>query len=161
WRRSCSTSTSSRAGTPASPGRNAPRMDAARSDGLAPAGPAPRMAVRTTGGGPDLVLFHGGMGSWRHWTRNIDALAERFPVHALDHPSYGASAAVPRETSGAEYLDLVAALFAEMFPGDAPLRLAGFSFGGAIAARLARRLGARVSHLCLVSPAGFPARTFG
>ena len=122
---------------------------------------APRMAVRTTGSGPDVVLFHGGMGCWRHWTRNIGPLATRFTVHALDHPSYGASASVPREMSAAQYLDLVEAIFKEMFPGDSPLRFAGFSFGGAIAARLARRLGSRVSHLCLVSPAGFPARTFG
>jgi pimeloyl-ACP methyl ester carboxylesterase len=119
------------------------------------------MAVRTRGSGPDVVLFHGGMGSWRHWTRNIEPLAERFTVHALDHPSYGASASVPRETTGKEYLDLVHRLFVEMLPGDAPLRFAGFSFGGAIAANLARRLGARVTHLCLVSPAGFPPRTFG
>jgi pimeloyl-ACP methyl ester carboxylesterase len=122
---------------------------------------APPMAVRTKGRGPDVVLFHGGMGCWRHWTRNIEPLAERFTVHALDHPSYGASASVPRETTGKEYLDLMHRLFVEMFPGDAPLRFAGFSFGGAIAANLARRLGPRVSHLCLVSPAGFPPRTFG
>jgi pimeloyl-ACP methyl ester carboxylesterase len=119
------------------------------------------MAVHRSGAGPDLVLFHGGMGSWKHWIRNIAALAARFRVHALDHPSYGASASVPRETSGAEYLDLVHALFVAMFPGDAPLRLAGFSFGAAIAANLARRLGPRVTHLCLVSPGGFPARRFG
>jgi len=119
------------------------------------------MAVRTRGSGPDVVLFHGGMGCWRHWTRNVEPLAERFTVHALDHPSYGASASVPRETTGKEYLDLVHRLFLEMLPGDAPLRFAGFSFGGAIAANLARRLGARVTHLCLVSPAGFPPRTFG
>jgi len=119
------------------------------------------MAARTRGSGPDVVLFHGGMGSWRHWTRNIEPLAERFTVHALDHPSYGASASVPREATGKEYLDLVHRLFLEMLPGDAPLRFAGFSFGGAIAANLARRLGPRVTHLCLVSPAGFPPRTFG
>jgi pimeloyl-ACP methyl ester carboxylesterase len=122
---------------------------------------APAMARRTTGTGPDVVLFHGGMGCWRHWARNVDALAARFTVHALDHPSYGASAGVPRETTGAEYLDLVHGLFTRMFPGGSPLRLAGFSFGGAIAANLARRLGPRVTHLCLVSPAGFPARSFG
>ena len=122
---------------------------------------APRMAVRRAGQGPDLVLFHGGMGSWRHWTRNVDALAARFTVHALDHPSYGASASVPRDTTGPAYLDLVQRLFVEMFPGDAPLRLAGFSFGGAIAASLARRLAPRITHLCLVSPGGFPTRTFG
>jgi len=119
------------------------------------------MAVRTSGHGPNLVLFHGGMGSWKHWTRNIESLSARFTVHALDHPSYGASASVPREMSGAAYLDLVHELFREMFPGEAPLRFAGFSFGAAIAANLARRLAPRVTHLCLVSPAGFPSRTFG
>jgi pimeloyl-ACP methyl ester carboxylesterase len=119
------------------------------------------MAVRRSGHGPDVVLFHGGMGSWKHWIRNVEPLATRFTVHALDHPSYGASAEVPRETTSAEYLELIHELFAELFPGDAPLRFAGFSFGGAIAARLATRLGPRVTHLCLVSPAGFPTRSFG
>jgi len=118
------------------------------------------MAVHRSGSGPDVVLFHGGMGSWRHWIRNIEPLAARYTVHALDHPSYGASAPVPRETTGAAYLDLVHDLFVEMFPGTAPLRFAGFSFGAAIAANLARRLAPRVSHLCLVSPAGFPLRRF-
>jgi pimeloyl-ACP methyl ester carboxylesterase len=119
------------------------------------------MAVQRRGRGPDLVLFHGGMGSWKHWIRNIEPLAEHFTVHALDHPSYGASASVPRETTGPAYLDLVHEAFLAMFRGDAPLRLAGFSFGGAIAANLARRLGPRVTHLCLVSPGGFPSRRFG
>jgi pimeloyl-ACP methyl ester carboxylesterase len=118
------------------------------------------MAVRQSGSGPDVVLFHGGMGSWKHWTRNVDPLAARFTVHALDHPGYGASAPVPRETTGAAYLDLVHELFVEMFPGTTPLRFSGFSFGAAIAANLARRLAPRVTHLCLVSPAGFPLRRF-
>jgi 2-hydroxy-6-oxonona-2,4-dienedioate hydrolase len=122
---------------------------------------APGMAVRRSGRGPDLVLFHGGMGSWKHWIRNVGPLAERFTVYALDHPSYGDSAPVPRETTGAQYLDLVHRLLLEMLPGEAPLRFAGFSFGGAIAANLARRLGPRVTHLCLVSPGGFPMRKFG
>ena len=122
---------------------------------------APRMAVHRRGAGPDVVLFHGGMGSWKHWSRNVEPLATRFTVHALDHPSYGASASVPREMTGPQYLDLVHGLFLEMFPGNAPLRFAGFSFGGAIATQLARRLGPRVTHLCLVSPAGFPTRKFG
>src|SRR5438876_5321555 len=119
------------------------------------------MAVRRFGSGPDVVLFHGGMGSWKHWIRNVEPLATRFTVHALDHPSYGASAAVARDMTGAAYLDLVHDLLVEMLPGDAPLRLAGFSFGGAIAAHLARRLGPRVTHLCLLSPAVFPRRPFG
>src|SRR3989475_8766791 len=121
---------------------------------------APRMMARRSGSGPDVVLFHGGMGSWKHWIRNIEPLATRFTVHALDHPSYGDSAPVARETTGAAYLDLVHGLFLEMFPGAAPLRLAGFSFGGAIAANLARRLAPPVTHVCLVSPACSPARRF-
>jgi pimeloyl-ACP methyl ester carboxylesterase len=119
------------------------------------------MAVHTSGHGPDVVLFHGGLGSWKHWTRNIGPLSERFTVYALDLPSYGASASVPRETSGPAYLDLMHALVVERFPGSAPLRFAGFSFGAAIATNLARRLAPRVTHLCLVSPAGFPTRFFG
>jgi pimeloyl-ACP methyl ester carboxylesterase len=119
------------------------------------------MAVRRLGGGPDLVLFHGGMGSWKHWIRNVEPLAEYFTVHALDHPSYGDSAPVPRETTGPQYLDLVHGLLLEALPGAAPLRFAGFSFGAAIAASMARRLGPRVSHLALISPGGFPMRKFG
>ena len=119
------------------------------------------MAARRSGSGPDLVLFHGGMGSWRHWIRNVEPLSRHFTVHALDHPAYGDSARVPRETTGAAYLDLMHELIVEMFPGATPLRFAGFSFGGAIATHLARRLAPRVSHLCLISPGGFPTRRFG
>jgi pimeloyl-ACP methyl ester carboxylesterase len=119
------------------------------------------MAVRRSGSGPDLVLFHGGMGSWRHWIRNVEPLSRHFTVHALDHPSYGDSARVPHETTGAAYLDLMHEPIVELFPGVTPLRFAGFSFGGAIATHLARRLAPRVSHLCLISPGGFPTRRFG
>ncbi len=122
---------------------------------------APVMAVHKRGSGPDVVLFHGGMGCWQHWSRNVEPLSEQFTVHALDHPSYGASAEIPRETTGMAYLELVYREFLSMFPGEAPLRLAGFSFGGAIAAHLARRLGERVTHLCLVSPAGLAPRDYG
>jgi pimeloyl-ACP methyl ester carboxylesterase len=120
-----------------------------------------RMAVQRRGLGPDVVLFHGGMGSWQHWIRNVDALAARFTVHALDHPSYGDSPSVPREATGPEYLELMYRVISEMFPGESPLRFAGFSFGGAIAANLARRLSRRVTHLALISPGGFPRRRFG
>ncbi|WP_143309414.1 alpha/beta fold hydrolase, partial [Candidatus Entotheonella palauensis] len=98
---------------------------------------APVMAVETRGSGPDVVLFHGGMGCRKHWIRNIGPLSEHYTVHALDHPAYGESAIVPRDMSGADYLDLVYDTFLKRFPGEAPLRFAGFSFGGAIAANMA------------------------
>ncbi len=75
------------------------------------------MAVHRSGRGPDLVLFHGGMGSWKHWIRNVEPLATRFTVHALDHPPYGDSAPVPRETTGPQYLDLVHELLLAARPG--------------------------------------------
>src|SRR5262245_9476000 len=146
---------------PASPGSSGHLAEYSRCRGNHMRSLSPRMAVRRSGKGPDLVLFHGGMGSWKHWSRNLDVLSARFTVHALDHPSYGDSASVSPETTGGAYLDLVHGLFREMFPGEAPLRFAGFSFGGAIAANLARRLAPRVTHLCLVSPGGFPSRRFG
>lgn len=121
---------------------------------------APMMAMETSGSGPDVVLFHGGMGCRKHWIRNIGPLSEHYTVHALDHPSYGESAFVPRDMSGADYLDLVYNAFVKRFPGEAPLRFAGFSFGGAIAANMAARLGGRVTHLCLISTAGLPAKTY-
>src|ERR1044072_8736355 len=120
------------------------------------------MAVHRSGHGPDLVLFHGGMGSWKHWIRNVGPLSERFTVHALDHPSYGESASVPRETTGPQYLDLVHALLREVVPGEAPLRLAGFSFGAAIASRKGRRPGApRRPHPRPPPPGGWRAQKVG
>lgn len=121
---------------------------------------APVMAMETRGNGPDVILFHGGMGCRKHWIRNLSPLSEHYTVHALDHPSYGESAAVPQDMSGADYLDLVYDAFITCFPGENPLRFAGFSFGGAIATNLAARLGDRVTHLCLISTADLPSKTY-
>ena len=41
-------------------------------------GALPAMAVQRRGRGQDIVLFHGGMGWWKHWVRNVGPLAERF-----------------------------------------------------------------------------------
>jgi pimeloyl-ACP methyl ester carboxylesterase len=119
------------------------------------------LAAEKRGDGPDLVLFHGGMGCWKHWIRNIGPLSEHFTVHALDLPGYGESAGVPRDTSGERYLELMQQALLARFPDNKlPLRFAGFSFGAAVATHLAVKLGERVTHLCLISPAGFPPRTY-
>ena len=115
-----------------------------------------RLAIHSRGAaGEDLVLFHGGMGSWRHWARNIEPLATHFQVHALDLPGYGDSAAVPPKIDSQAYFDLVYELFVEAFPGDQPLRIAGFSFGAVVASTLVARLGARVKGFTLIGPSGF------
>ena len=55
-----------------------------------------RIVWRVWGSGPPLLLTHGGGGSWLHWIRNIDALAQERTVWAVDLPGYGDSAMPPR-----------------------------------------------------------------
>ena len=98
-------------------------------------------AFRTFGEGEPLVLMHGGAGSWLHWVRNVDTLAERFRVIALDLPSYGDSDRVEWSISTDEYLGTVADAVMEVC-GDVPrVHLAGFSFGGMVSAATAVALG--------------------
>ena len=42
-------------------------------------------------GKPILLLFHGGSGSWIHWIRNVQPLAQHFTVYAADLPGLGDS----------------------------------------------------------------------
>ncbi len=112
------------------------------------------LSVRTWGAGEPLVLLHGGMGSWRHWIRNLDALAARFTVHALDLPGCGDSDSVPRDIADDDYITRVEEAL-DAIGGARPFGLAGFSFGGIMAALVAARMGTRVRKLSLVSPGGF------
>jgi 2-hydroxy-6-oxonona-2,4-dienedioate hydrolase len=110
--------------------------------------------IKTLGQGEPLVLLHGGLGSINHWQRNLDALAQHYTVHALDMPSYGESPAVPKDTPRDEYVGYVIDALDAIAPSGA-FRLAGFSFGGMIAAACAARMGARIHKLSLLGPGGF------
>src|SRR5262252_8221466 len=112
------------------------------------------LAARITGAGEPLVLLHGGMGSWNHWTRNIDALAGRYTLYLLDMPGYGDSPAVDRATGEDDYVALVASAVAEIARAQA-VRLAGFSFGAVVAALVAERPGASIARLSLLGAGGF------
>jgi len=115
--------------------------------------PWPALAARTEGDGAPFVLLHGGVGSSSHWARNIEALARNYRVVAFDLPGYGASPDVPENLEPEQYIDWVAATVSEV-AGDG-CELAGFSFGGVIAARIAARFGARIQRLSLLAPGGF------
>ncbi len=128
--------------------------------GDAATGDAPVMNVHVEGSGPPLIFLHGGYGCWRHWVRNVGPLSEHFTVYAFDLPCYGASAAVPKETSAEDFLQIVYDELMRIFPNDEPLRFCGFSFGGAISAHLSGRLKDRVKGLTLISPGGFPPNEF-
>jgi pimeloyl-ACP methyl ester carboxylesterase len=113
-----------------------------------------RMAVHSVGTGPPLVLFHGGMGSWNHWIRNLDALAGRFRVHAVDLPGYGDAAAVDKSLPRQAYVELVVRELQSVV-GSESFCLAGFSFGGVVAAMTAASMGAQVSKISLIGGSGF------
>lgn len=115
------------------------------------------VAYRVFGAGDPLVLLHGGAGSWLHWVRNVDALATRFRVLAVDAPAYGESAAVPDDVTDEGYLRLFQAAVDEMVDGAARVHLTGFSFGGYVAAQLAVRLGLRTASLAMIGGAGYGA----
>ena len=111
---------------------------------------------RAWGQGQPLVLVHGGHGSWMHWARNIDSLAQHFQVLVPDLPGFGGSDDLAMPAHDPRRLDaLLAALeqSLDVLLPDSGFHLAGFSFGGAVAGLLAVRM-ARVQRLVLLGTGG-------
>jgi pimeloyl-ACP methyl ester carboxylesterase len=114
------------------------------------------LAWRRWGAGPPMVLLHGGTGSWTHWVRNIRALAEANTVWVPDMPGFGDSASPPRGANVASIAGIVADGIERLV--QAPVVLAGFSFGGLVAGNLAADRPALVRHLVLVGAGGLGLR---
>ncbi len=104
------------------------------------------------GRGKPLVLLHGGHGSWMHWIRNIEPLSEGFSVWVPDMPGYGDSGS-PQGTSLASLLQPTLASLNTLIGASVDIDLAGFSFGGLVAAHLAAQRG-NIGRLVLFGPAG-------
>lgn len=124
-----------------------PSFDYAEIDGI-----RVRYARRGPESGTPLVLIHGFGGDLGNWLFNMDALAEKVPVIALDLPGHGQSTArLPGASlsamSGfvARWLDAI---------GVPRAHFAGHSMGAAIASQLALDQPARVASLSLICPAG-------
>ena len=98
-------------------------------------------------------LLHGGSGSWTHWIRTIPELSRHYELWVPDIPGLGSSAMPPKPWVPASIAAVAAAGVGELFPPDARLRMAGFSFGGHVATLLAARLGERVRDLTLIGVA--------
>ena len=100
--------------------------------------------VDRVGEGPDLVLLHGwGMHSGA-WAEEVPALARRHRVHAIDLPGHG--------HSGTEHpgsFDAAAEEIARHMPDGAIV--CGWSLGGLLAQRIARRRPQKVRRLVLVA----------
>lgn len=112
-----------------------------------------RVVWRSAGQGRPLVLLHGGHGSWRHWIRNIDALARSHTLWIPDMPSYGESGTLAAPADLDHLVATTAATLDSLVGAGTPIDLAGFSFGGLCAAHLAARRG-QVRRLALLGSAG-------
>src|SRR5437763_14801092 len=99
------------------------------------------MVWRIWGGGPPLVLLHGGYGSWMHWIRNVLVLARDFTVIAPDLPGLGQSATPPEPHSAEGLARVIIDGLATILPGGERFHLTGFSFGGVLGGHVAALLG--------------------
>lgn len=109
-----------------------------------------------TGSGPAVVMLHGGgpgASGVSNYSRNIDALAQRFRVIVPDMPGYGRSVkgVDPHDPFG--YLaDMIRGLLDEL--GIDVAHVVGNSYGGAAALRLALDTPHRAGKLVLMGPGG-------
>jgi pimeloyl-ACP methyl ester carboxylesterase len=109
---------------------------------------------RNWGAGPPLLLLHGSYGSWAHWIRNIDDLAQSRAIWAPDLPGYGESAVPPRIDDSGSFAEAIAAGWRLLVGAELPLDLVGFSFGGVLGGHLAARAPDLVRRLILVGTGG-------
>jgi pimeloyl-ACP methyl ester carboxylesterase len=115
--------------------------------------------VTRAGAGTPVVLLHGLAGSSRWWSKNIDALAERYLVAAVDLTGFGRATSFLRLPKTIPPFGEVTALLARWLEtfGE-PVHLVGHSMGGQIAIRLAAERPDLIRSLILVNSAGIPFR---
>jgi 2-hydroxy-6-oxonona-2,4-dienedioate hydrolase len=116
------------------------------------------MVWRIWGEGPPLALLHGGYGSWTHWIRNVDPLAERYRVLVPDLPGLGDSDLPPEPDQPEAIAEIVASGLRSLLTAGETVDIAGFSFGGLIGGLVAEQLAARARSLVLVGSGGLGVR---
>jgi pimeloyl-ACP methyl ester carboxylesterase len=110
------------------------------------------LRVFVGGEGRDVVLLHGLGGAASNWVEVVAALAESHRVVAVDLPGHGGSTAPARGSGVDRFADDVAAALDGL--GVTGAIVAGHSFGGLLAMRLALRRPDLAGALLLVAPAG-------
>jgi pimeloyl-ACP methyl ester carboxylesterase len=109
------------------------------------------------GEGEPLLLLHGLSGSTGNWVELLPALLQRYRVVAVDLPGHAGSGSLPRGASTTDFAAVAAAVLEQ--EGLGPVLVAGHSFGGLVAIRLAQSRPELVRALLLVSPAGIASAT--
>ncbi len=112
------------------------------------------MVWRSWGEGQVLVLFHGGAGSWRHWAHNIDVLSREYRLLVPDLPGLGESAFPPRGDDAMAVANIVAHGIDIVLGREQRYDVAGFSFGGTMAACIGAIHGDRVRSVTIVGSSG-------
>jgi pimeloyl-ACP methyl ester carboxylesterase len=105
------------------------------------------------GRGAPVVLVHSSASGYRQWRKLIERLSPHHRVIAPNLLGNGATTAwrAPRPQTLADAAQVVLGLV-EGLQLEAPLRLVGHSWGGAVALHAAHVLGQRVSKLVLYEP---------
>ncbi|MGE0151590.1 MAG: alpha/beta fold hydrolase [Reyranellaceae bacterium] len=104
--------------------------------------------------GPAIFLLHGGFGSWKHWIRNVEGLAQTHRVFAADLPGLGQSPTAPQPHTAPAIARHFAQAIAQLDPGPGPALVAGFSLGSSIAAHAAVLAGDKVAALVVLGASG-------
>ena len=115
-----------------------------------------KIFVAEAGSGPAVLLLHGGgpgASGVSNYSRNIDALAQRYRVLVPDMPGYGRSSkGIDKSDPFGCLADAMRGLLDELSISTA--HLVGNSYGGAAALRMALDTPGRVGKLVLMGPGG-------
>lgn len=103
-------------------------------------------------GAETVILVHGFGGDLDNWLFNIDSLAEKATVYAVDLPGHGQSTK-KLDKPGLQAMTAALSAFMDKL-GIASAHLVGHSMGGAIAMQLAAEQPAKVKSLTLICSAG-------
>lgn len=99
-----------------------------------------------------LVLLHGGHGSWEHWIKNIESLAEHFQIFVPDMPGFGDSSFFGGDLQLGMLSPLLSSLN-DLVGADTVINIAGFSFGGFVTAHLVNQRSG-INRIALLGSAG-------
>lgn len=100
------------------------------------------------GRGPAVVMVHGLGGFAESWRHNVEALASRASVFAVDLPGFGQSAKPPGRYRLTDFAKAMHGFIEAL--GLGPLSIVGHSLGGAVALTYALTYPRRVERIALV-----------